>query len=116
MTTDELEVQGAGREEEGGFDEYRNSAKDALTELFRGNPNRAYFLKQLEVKLERIHSHWVTARAMNDPIRGRFLRFEEVPLSKETSVKFVFRKGRRYYKREVERLTGVVRWYSRPEI
>ncbi len=103
-------------EEEPAPDKYVESAKDALISLFDREPNRAYFLKQLEVKLEKAHFHWVTARATNELIRDGILRSEQLPLGAQTRVKFVFHRSYRYYKREIERLLKVVRSYSRPEI
>ena len=74
-------------------DKYIDSAKEALSELFETNRTRAYYMKQLEVFLEKQHFHWVTARAINELIDDGLISTEEVPLAKGTRVKFVFHRA-----------------------
>lgn len=93
-----------------------DEARTAVKESFNENNDRVFYMKQLEVLFEKQFFHWITGKAINELIAEGTLRAEEVPLLKETKVKFVFNRSHRYYKREIRKCVEVVRQYSTPEI
>lgn len=44
-------------------DAYVQAAKAEISNVFAQNPRAIYYLKQLEVQLEKRYFHWITARA-----------------------------------------------------
>jgi len=114
---DEYEVLGEeGWPESLPRDAKTDEAREELLKFFDENAERVYYLKQLEVFFEKQFFHWITAKAVNELIEEGFLGKEEVPLRKGTSLKFVFSKGLRYYKRQINKCTKVIRKYSSPTI
>lgn len=92
-----------------------DEAKEELAKFFNENAEGVFYLKQLEVFLEKPFYHWITAKAVNELINIH-LRKEEVSLQKGTIVKFVFNKKHRYHKRQIKERIEVIREYSNPTI
>lgn len=97
-------------------DKVVDQAKEALEEFFRANPEDVFYMQQLEVFFEKQFFHWITSTAINELIDEGFLNSEEHLLLGETRIKFVFKKGHRYYKRQINEKLQVVREYSDPTI
>lgn len=93
-----------------------DEAKEALTELFEKNNEDVFYMQQLEVFFEKPFFHWITFTAINELIEEGVLKPEWRPLLGETRVKFVFKKGYRYYKRQINEKLQIVREYSDPVI
>ncbi len=92
-----------------------DEAKQALKDFFAKNSEDVFYMQQLEVFFEPVF-HWITSTAINELIDEGFLKSEERPLLGSTTIKFVFNKGHRYYKRQMYEKLQIVREYSRPEI
>jgi hypothetical protein len=103
-------------QEEWPRDKKIDEAKEELTAFFKGNNEDVYYMKQLEVFFEKKYFHWITAKAVNEMIEEGFLGKEQVPLQAGTSVKFVFNKSLRYYRRLIHRHIKVIRDYANPNI
>lgn len=93
-----------------------DKAREKLTKFFRDRPKKIFYLKQLEVFLEKSFYHWITAKAVNELIDEGILGKEKVPLGKSTKVKFIFNKKHRYYKRQIKEQIEIIKKYSNYEI
>jgi hypothetical protein len=93
-----------------------DKAKEALTDFFREKSEDVFHMQQLEVFFEKQFFHWITSKAINEMIEEGFLKFEKRPLLGDTRIKFVFNKGHRYYKRQINEKLQVVREYSEPDM
>lgn len=93
-----------------------DEAKEVLQELFEKEKRRVFYMRQLEVRYERRFFHWITARAINELLEERTLRYERVPLRGPTEVKFIFNRTHRYYMRQITEAIKVIREYSDPGI
>jgi hypothetical protein len=93
-----------------------DEAKEALTAFFEKNNEDVYYMQQLEVFFEKPFFHWITSTAINELIDEGLLNFEGLPLLGATSIKFVFNKGHRYYRRQIKEKLQIVREYSAPAI
>ena len=103
------------REEER-TDDYFEQAQVDIMQHVSQQPNRVFYSRQLEVWLEDKYFHWITNRAVRALVSQRRLAVEEVPLSDKTRIKFVFRKGLRYYNRAIKKSLQIVRQYSDQEV
>jgi hypothetical protein len=92
-----------------------HGAREALLEFILQNKDSVFYMKQLEVMFEKKFFHWITANAINELIGGELMMAEEM-LAENTRIKFVFHKGLRYYKRQIEKTIDIVRKYSTPKI
>jgi hypothetical protein len=93
-----------------------DEAKEALIEFFEENNEDVFYMQQLEVFVEKQFFHWITSTAINELIDEGLLAAEELPLLGATSIKFVFNKGHRYHKRQINEKLQIVREYSDPAI
>jgi len=96
-----------------------DEARGELSKFFDENDEQVYYLQQLEIFFEKKpfgFYHWITSKAVSELIEDELLEREEVPLSKGTSVKFVFNKKFRYHKMSIKRSIEVIRQYSNPTI
>jgi hypothetical protein len=93
-----------------------DEAKEALTDFFEKNNEDVFYMQQLEVFFEKPFFHWITFKALDELIDEGVLKSEERPLLGETRVKFVFNRGHRYYKRQINEKLQIVREYSAPTI
>lgn len=96
-----------------------DEAREELAKFFDENDEGVYYLQQLEIFFEKKpfrFYHWITSKAVNELIEDGLLGSEEMPLSKGTSVKFVFTKKLRYRKMLIRKSIEVIRKYSNPTI
>lgn len=108
------------KSDEGPWDEFREVRRDhkvdevesELRKFFEEKERDVFYMRQLEVKYEKKFFHWVTGRAINKLIDEGFLRNEKVSLKGPTWTRFVFNRGHRYYKRQINRSLKVIREYS----
>jgi len=93
-----------------------DEARETLLDFFNEHDEGVYYLKQLEVFFEKKFFHWLIAKAVNELIEEGLLGKEEAPLQKGTSLKFVFNKSLRYYKRPIKKCIKIVKEYANPVI
>jgi hypothetical protein len=91
-------------------------AREFLRSFFERNPERVYFSRQLEVQNENRYFHWITNRAVRDLEAEGAILSETRSLRSGGTVKLVWLRGYRYYKREAARLVELVNEYSDPNI
>jgi hypothetical protein len=106
---DEDSIEGLG-------DPVEEHARQFLRAFFERNPQHVYFSRQLEVQNERTYFHWITNRAIRNLEAEGAILSERRALKSGGTVKLVWRKGYRYYKREAAGLVQLVNEYSDPNI
>lgn len=97
-------------------DEREVEARDHLREFFNTNREQVFFSRQLEVLNENKYFHWITNRAVHDLAGEGLIRSESRGLRTGTSIKLVWHKGYRFYKRSARSLVSLVKEYSDPNI
>lgn len=94
------------------YDKKVEEAKDVLRTYFNQNRHTVHYLKQIEIKFEKQFFHWIIAKAVNELLSEKFLKFEPAPLGRGTSVKFVFERRHRYYRRQIKEAMKIIKEYS----
>ncbi|HVS80814.1 MAG TPA: hypothetical protein VHE60_03690 [Pyrinomonadaceae bacterium] len=97
-------------------DEREIEARDHLRQFFNDDQESVFFSRQLEVLHEHQYFHWITNRAVRDLEAEGSIRSEWRKLSTGTSIKLVWHRGYRFYRRSASRLVSVVEEYSDPNI
>src|SRR5438067_1640673 len=92
------------------------AARDHLRGVFAENRERVFFSRQLEVQNENEYFHWITNRAIHDLEAEGSINSEWRKLSTGTSIKLVWHRSYRFYKRSANQLVALVEEYSAPNI
>jgi hypothetical protein len=87
-------------------------ARARLLAHFEDNPESVFYSRQLEVIFEREYFHWVTNRALRRLVEEGRIRTEERQLSTGTTIKLVWHKNFRFYKRAAEEVFKLVDYYT----
>lgn len=97
-------------------DEIELEASETLGRFFDQNREEVFFSRQLEVMHERDYFHWITNRAIRSLEAEGLIRSEWRKLKTGTSIKLIWHKENRFYKRSAKRLVSLVDEYSDPNI
>lgn len=97
-------------------DSAERSARDLLRVFFDNNRDRVYFSRQLEVQNEDRYFHWITNRAIRDLESEGLLLSERRALLSGGTIKLIWNRKFRYYKREAGKLVDLVNEYAAPNI
>lgn len=89
-------------------------ARDLLREFFERNRQHVYFSRQLEVQHEDRYFHWITNRAIRELEAEGVIRSERRNLVSGGTIKLLWNRRFRYYRREAARLVDLVNEYSAP--
>src|SRR2546426_5035680 len=100
----------------GRLDPVESDARDSLREFFERNRQRVYFSRQLEVQNEDRYFHWITNRAIRDLEAEGVILSERRNLSAGGTIKLLWHRRFRYYKREATKVVDLVNDYSAPNI
>jgi hypothetical protein len=92
------------------------SARETLAAFFEEHREQVFFSRQIEVRNEDRYFHWVTNRALRELVEEGILRSETRTLSSGGSIKLMWHRGYRFYKRSATRLIAVVEEYANPNI
>ncbi len=65
-------------------------AKSVIKQLFKDNPREVFYVKQLQVRLEKKFYHWITGFAIRELVEERFLGAETHRVGKTTTVSAKF--------------------------
>jgi hypothetical protein len=98
------------------IDPVQISARESLRQFFADNPQRVFFSRQLEVQYENQYFHWITNRAIRDLESEGLIVSEKRPLVGGGSIKLIWHRRFRYYRREAAKLVDLVNEYSAPNI
>ena len=81
-------------------DANEQDVRQKLVDWFRENPQKVFFSRQLEVKFEDRHFHWITNRAIRALINDGLIKTETRLLRSSGSIHLLWHPSFRYYKRE----------------
>jgi hypothetical protein len=113
---DYYELSSAGPPEERPPDPIEINARESLRDFFENNRAQVFFSRQLEVQNEGVYFHWITNRAIRELEGEGLIRSEWRKLSTGTSIKLVWHKSYRYYRRHAAEVLSLVEEYSDPNI
>lgn len=114
MVNDDFAVKDVDEAPEAG--ETQQRAKSDLVNFIEEHKNCVFYSRQIEVKFEDTYFHWVTNRALRDLVAEDVLRTEARPLRSGGSIKILWHKSYRYYKRYAKKVVGLVEEYADPNI
>ena len=97
-------------------DKYFLNAQKEIKELYENNREGVYYLRQLQVKLEKQYFHWVTNNALVGLYKIGYLKDYRVEKATGTSTRYFMHKSNRYPMREVKKLESVIDEYSQDHI
>lgn len=87
-------------------------ARAVLLTYFIDNPERVFYSRQLEVLFERQFFHWITNRALRRLIEEKHVVMEERRLDIGSTIKLVWHKSYRFYKRSADGVFHLVNRYT----
>lgn len=90
-------------------------AKRRIREIIEQDPRRIFYIKQIQVLLEKWHFHWITGFALSELIAEGVLAVEEVEVT-HAKVRFIHHPQHRRRRRQIKRALAVINRYWRPEI
>ena len=94
-----------------------DDAKEVLMEkFFKKQPDRVFYGRQIEVLLEDVFYHWITAKAVRELMREKRIRSELIELEGPSNVRFFWSNRNRYWKRETKNVRKLILAYSQPEL
>jgi hypothetical protein len=97
-------------------DAYEASAIETLEEFFEKNDSNVFFGNQLAVQHEDKFFHWIIHRAIADLIAAGLLLTETRQLASGSSIKLVWHRRHRYYRRDAKRVVELVEEYGSPKM
>jgi hypothetical protein len=97
-------------------DPVETTAREGIRAFFNTNRQRVFFSRQLEVQHEDRFFHWITNRAIRDLESEGLIESETRGLASGGTIKLLWHKSFRYYKREAARLVDLVEQYSASNI
>lgn len=115
MNWDDYETDGSEEIQEHPRDAKIDQAKKSVRVLLDANSASVFYIKQLQVLLEREFFHWITGRAVGELVMEGSVGYEDAALAKGRA-RFVFNKSHRYRIRQITRAVQAIERYSTPEI
>lgn len=98
------------------LDVYEKDAREHLRPFLEQNRDRVFFSRQLEVQNEDRYFHWITNRAIRDLEAEGLIKSEVRKLPRAGTIKLLWHRSYRYYKREASRIIALVDEYANPNI
>ncbi len=103
-------------ESEHGVDEFFSSAYAEIRAIYVENPKAVFFLRQLQVRLEKKYFHWITYNAIKYMLKEGFLSEIKESPRKGLVLSFIVHHTNRYPRREINKITEIVLEYSQDHI
>lgn len=97
-------------------DPEQTNAREFLKVFFDDHREEVFFSRQIEVQNEHKYFHWVTNRALRDLVDQEMILTETRELKNGGSIKLLWHKSYRYFRRTAARLIELVEDYSDPNI
>jgi hypothetical protein len=88
------------------------AARDAVLAMFAASPTQVFYSRQIEVRLEKDHFHWITNRAIRELIAGGDIKGDIVQLKTGGEIHLLWPKQFRYFRRSAKRVIELVESYS----
>ena len=103
-------------DEERPADPAQESAESALEQFFDDRRETVFFSRQVEVQHENRFFHWITNRALRTLVEKGEVSSETRALSTGGTIKLVWHRGYRYYRRAASDVVRLVEEYAHPNI
>jgi hypothetical protein len=97
-------------------DHYFEEAQEEIKGLYEENRESVFYLRQLQVKLEKKYFHWVTNNALLGLIKIGYLKDYRIEREKGTSTRYFIHHSNRYAVRAIRRIEEVINEYSQDNI
>lgn len=97
-------------------DPVEESAREHLRIFFEEHKEEVFYSRQLEVRNENTFFHWITNRAIRDLEAEGLVRSEWRTLSGGGTIKLLWHRGFRFYKRSAAKVVAMVEEYSNPNV
>ena len=97
-------------------DPKETEATEQLKVFFDEHRKRVFFSRQVEVLYEDTYFHWITNRALRNLIETGNLQTEQRRLASGSTIKLMWHRSYRYYKRSANDVFKLVETYSRPDV
>lgn len=97
-------------------DVYFLKAQKEIQELFEQDKESVYYIRQLQVKLEKRYFHWITNNAISGLLKRGYLKDLRFPHKGGASTRYFFLKSNRYPKRRINKIEAIIKEYSNDTI
>ncbi|MBI4285762.1 MAG: hypothetical protein HY670_07695 [Chloroflexi bacterium] len=97
-------------------DHFFVDAQKEIKGLYQKDRESVYYIRQLQVMLEKRYFHWVTNNAIIGLYKTGYLKDYRVDREKGTSTRYFIHRSNRYPVRQVKKLEEVVEEYSQDHI
>lgn len=97
-------------------DPKETEATEQLKVFFDEHRKRVFFSRQVEVLHEEKYFHWITNRALRNLIAMRSLQTEQRRLASGGTIKLLWHRSYRYYRRSAADVVKLVEAYADPDI
>ncbi len=97
-------------------DSYFLDAIDRIEQIYNEDKNRVFYIRQLQVLLEKDFFHWVTYNALKALIDRGDLKEVKYKKNSGTPINFIVHHSNRYFKRDINEMYKVIRKYSQDHI
>lgn len=97
-------------------DSYFEEAQADLRKLYDENRESVFYLRQLQVKLEKKYFHWVTNNALLGLLKIGYLKDHRIERLKGTSTRYFIHRSNRYPVRAIRTLEDIIQEYSKDNI
>lgn len=97
-------------------DNYFLQAQQDIRELYENDRESVFYIRQLQVKLEKKYYHWITNNAMIGLLKLGYLRDFRIPKERGTSARFFIHRSNRYGRRTINSIEKIIQEYSQDHI
>jgi hypothetical protein len=97
-------------------DSYFLQAQEDIKKLYEKDRESVYYIRQIQVKLEKKYYHWITNNAIIGLYKMGYLKDVRIPREKGTSTRYFIHRSNRYAKRKIRKLETVIEEYSQDHI
>lgn len=97
-------------------DHYFLQAQQEIRALYENDREIVFYIRQLQVKLEKKYFHWITNNAIIGLLKLGYLKDFRIPKEKGTSTRFFIHRANRYARRTINRMEKIIEEYSQDHI
>jgi len=97
-------------------DTYFKEAQAEIRKLYEDNRESVFYLRQLQVKLEKKYFHWVTNNALTGLLKIGYLKDYKIEKGTGTSRRYFIHRSNRYPLRAIKKLEEIIEEYSQDNV
>jgi hypothetical protein len=97
---------------ETGRDSYFDEVQQKIRDLYEGDKQSVYYVRQLQIKFEKEYFHWITYNAMIGLEKIGYLKDIVIAREKGTSARYFIRTSNRYPMRQINKMEKLIEEYS----